>query len=363
MLDRRHFAHVVVRAGTVLVALWWCLFTMLFLRHVLFVLTSHNLDYAVFWTAGRVALQTPARIYDAAYVTGLQDWVGHTGPRPFGHPPSALLVFAPLAMLPFWWSYALWVTVSVLLFVAVSARTFGWRATALALVCPTVVQAAYMGQVTLALGAAAIGGLRLASSRPLAGGLILGAAAAIKPHIFLLAPVLLWSDRRALAGFFLAGLTLVLASAVFGPARWIEWLESLPKFVTSVEASGIAGRGVSPLATMTWLGITGPSVTIAEIAGAVAGLALAMWARRGSLSTRLFGMVAGAVLCSPHMMFYDLAPLAPAVAAGLLEAAIPWLIVAVPLSFLVPAITFPTAVAGFALADPQRRTDDRSQSG
>ena len=59
------------------------------------------------WTGGTV---DPRELYDFARIDSAQAWLLGAGAhdRPFPYPPSALLVFAPLARLPFWVAGAVW---------------------------------------------------------------------------------------------------------------------------------------------------------------------------------------------------------------------------------------------------------------
>ena len=62
------------------------------------------IDFLTMWTGGAIANADPRSLYDFARIDDAQAWLlgARAHDRPFPYPPSALLVFAPLARLPFW---------------------------------------------------------------------------------------------------------------------------------------------------------------------------------------------------------------------------------------------------------------------
>lgn len=311
-------------------------------------------DFSVFWAAGRVSLEN-GPLYDAEYLTIFQSLVVDKGLRPFVYPPTALLIFTPLGLLPFSIAYGIWTAASVLCFLAACRVLVPLWASGLAVVAPPVVFALVVGQTSLLLAAAAIWGMSLVRSRPYLGGVVLGLAAAVKPQLFVVAPVLLWGDRKALAGFGAGGSALVLTSLALGPSRWLEWGTSLPRFADILADANL--RGMSPLGTAAWLGFEGDAATVLQVLGVVAGLALAGWARPGDAITRVFGLTAGSVLCSPYTVIYDVAGLAPIAAISLFRGRLAGVLTALPMALLGAAVTFPAAVIAF-MADHRHRDQD-----
>jgi hypothetical protein len=285
-------------------------------------------DFAVFWKAGQIALSEPSRVYDTAYLT---EHIGlNVGPRPFAYPPTALLAFIPLGQLPFPFAYGMWVAVSVAAFVLAVRRLFPVSALVLCLLAPPVVLAAYTGQTSLLLASAALIGIRYPW--------VLGVAAAMKPQLFVLAPLVL--DREALSRFLFGGVATCLASLVFGFSLWLQWANAVPAFMNVVADAGY--NGISLLRTAWRLGV--PELGRAfQLFGILAGVGLALWARRRDEETRTFAMIAGGLLCSPYAMHYEMAGLAPFAAAALFSRfsgavqGLPMLIYGAP-------FTFPAAV-------------------
>jgi hypothetical protein len=333
--------------GVVLVIILWLITTGLLFWSVFHLRRSINADFSVFWTAGWMVFENPARLYDHEFMTRAQDWLINSGPRPFAYPPSSLLFFAPFGLLPFWTAYGVWVALSVAAFIAASRMVAKPIAVGLALLSPAVVQAAYVGQTSLLLGAAAMSGIALVPRRPVVAGAILGVAAAVKPQMFVLAPVLLWGNWSALAGFVGGGAAMFVASLAFGPHLWIDWLAGVRSFAEIIEGMGITDYGVSPLSAAGFFGITGLGALAIQAVGILAGVALAIWARRGNTQVQVFGLLAGAFLCSPYVMFYDLAGLAPVLTTALLSARLSGILAGLPLAMIATPITFPVAVAAF----------------
>ncbi len=83
---------------------------------VLYLLNSFQplgADFAPVWTAAAHL----SSAYDIAAITQAQPDFTNLGQRPFAYPPTALLLFAPLGLLPFWFSYAAFTLVGLCLFV------------------------------------------------------------------------------------------------------------------------------------------------------------------------------------------------------------------------------------------------------
>lgn len=313
-------------------------------------------DFSVYWTAARIALESPGRLYDFEFVTGAQSWLAspQLGPRPWVYPPSALPFFLPFALLPFWASYLVWGAATLACFWAAS-RMFvrGWGLI-LAMMSPPIVWAMVPGQTSLLTGAGILAGLGLERHRPFLGGVLIGLVAAIKPQLVILAPVILWRGKRALAGFLVGGGSLVAVSLMFGIGRWLEWVAIFPEFAHAVDQLGIMTRGVTPLSAAAVLGLGGFGAWSFQIGGWVAGLALAFWAANKDSETRVIGLVCGGLLVSPYAMMRELAPLMPIAAAALLSGRQAGLLKGLPLMGIGGAFTMPAMAVG-ALLDQKSK--------
>jgi hypothetical protein len=281
----------------------------------LFRLFAVGSDWAPLWAAGKLAWTDPGRVYDFDLVTSLQaPLLGHVDHRPFVYPPTALLLFAPFALLPFWWSLALFSLGSMLCFAQVS-RPLGTDRAQL-LTAPPVMLCAIAGQPTLivaALSAAAL--LRLRTAEALAG-VLLGIAIAIKPTLFLLAPVALLAGGhwRALAASALAiGAIASLSILLIGFDAWTQWLSALPRFQQLIaDEPTLISSAITPYSAAVRLGLQ-PGAAIGLGALVAVPLAAYAFARSGDVALRLVALLGGALLVTPYAMNYELALLAPAV--------------------------------------------------
>jgi hypothetical protein len=268
-------------------------------------------DFIVFWTAARNI--SAGVLYDPVALTRLQVWVaGDHMLRPFAYPPSALLLFWPLKLLPLWPAMILWCTASALAFWAAARQLVRGRVLALCFVAPPISLALTTGQVSPLLAAAVIAAVLNLDARPVLAGALLGLVAAVKPQAVLLAPLALVAGQhwRALAGAVITGGAAGAASLIFGIGLWVEWLAALPEFEQIIADQGFTGITVRGLGNV--LGFPKPLVLALQILSGVGGVVLCWRAfRSADVHRRLLGLVAGSLLCTPYAMPYELAPLVP----------------------------------------------------
>ena len=245
-------------------------------------------DFSVFYAAG-----AHGPIYDPVWITSIQP--GAPGLRPFGYPPTFILICRFLRLLPYDLAFGLWSAVSGVLFVE-GARRLAPRLWGLAAFTPAAVVAFREGQTSLLIG----GLITLAFTlpkRPWLAGVIYGVAFSLKPQVLLLLPVLMVLDRswRTLLAMGLSGVAVCLASLALGPSLWGDWLAAVPKlykftaFQDHLDASG-----------PWWL-----AAAILAIAALLASLSRPP-------PVRLAAVIGGSLLLSPHAMFYEQAMLVPA---------------------------------------------------
>jgi len=254
-------------------------------------------DFYVFWAAAR---HTGAP-YDPAMIAALEAQMHVQGAWPFVYPPTFLLLAWTFGQLPLAAAFPLWTGLSAAAFYF--ASTYVARpavATALLFIASPVVLAISPGQTSLFVGAAAMGGFVLLKRRPALAGALFAVAACIKPQAMILAPVVLWGHWRAMRWALVAGLALVLASFVFGPARWLEWGLAIGDF----------HHAVAPATERV-----NPSALIASPWWTAALALLGLWI--AATQRDMAGLVAGALCLTPYAHQYDLAPLAPLALAWL----------------------------------------------
>ena len=289
-------------------------------------------DWIVYHAAGTAYLQGKlAVLFDAARFTAYQHatlarWYG--GPvslHPWLYPPTYLLVLAPLALLPFAVSYALFQLGTGLAAVAALAwRGVGdgldWRRGIMLLLFPATCINALTGQNALLTTALMVGGFRLLERRPLLGGAALGMLS-VKPHFFLMVPVALIALRawRALAACGIAALMLALASAaVFGIEPWRLWLARTvlagdPALSAWFAETFLHGYGIYVCAVL--LGAPASLARWIQLAAALAaaGCVWTVFRRRAAAELRIAVVLVASVVAAPHVMAYDLALVGAAV--------------------------------------------------
>jgi hypothetical protein len=276
-----------------------------------------GVDWAPLWLAGGLAWSEPLRAYDFALLTHLQaPMFGVIPPRPFIYTPATLMLLAPFGLIPFYAALAAFVAPSLALLAAASRPI---RANpAVLLLAPPVLLAAFAGQPTLLVAALLLFALAALPDDERLAGLLFGVCAVIKPQLLLLVPLALLAGRhwRALASAAATTALLCLASlALFGFEAWRAWFEALGQFRALFESSEPLLQGsVTPQAFAALHGFETGAVAAIAVLIAVPAAWIAF--RRGcDLSIRLAIIVGGALLLSPYAMNYELAALAPAVAA------------------------------------------------
>ena len=286
-------------------------------------------DFTTLWAGARFAVTEPHKTYDWAAVTAAQmNLRPPVGPLPFSYPPSALPLFAPFALLPFWPAYGLWTILSGGAFWT-AARRVTTRAS-LVFATPHMVLALLLGQTTLWIGSLLIWGVTLLRSRPLVAGLLFGIAAAIKPQLAVMIPVALLASRHsgAIAGAAAGFIAMLLLSLPFGPFLWADWRSVLGGHSAIVSGYGLDILGASPLMALRVLGM--PLYLHALfVAGAITLVWIAF--RRDDTNKRVLVLLAATLLATPYAIRYELAMLGPSFVDALLTGTARGLIIALPL--------------------------------
>jgi len=248
-------------------------------------------DFRVFWHAAREA---------SPYAFSKE---------PFGNPPTALLFFQALKLLPFWPAFVLWTFAGFALFVGFGSRLYGNRAALLGAISPAAGLAIVGGQTSLIVGALIFAAFL---SGPILCGVLLGIAACVKPQMVFLAPLLLLFARefRALAALMATiALCIILATLTFGLPIWTDWQSGMNNLLAVAGHRGALYLTVSPMTDSSWLALLCVPL-------AVAGLYLCRNSSRGHKAAIV---VAASVFASPYSLYYDLAPLAVFAAVPILR--------------------------------------------
>jgi hypothetical protein len=230
-------------------------------------------------------------------------------PLPFGNPPTALLFFQPLKLLPFWPAYVVWDLATFALFFFLGSSLYGRRAAILGAISPAIVTALVAGQVSLLVGALVFAAFL---SQPMVCGVLLAFAFCVKPQMVFLAPLLFLSARefRPLIAFCVTVALLgTLATLACGTSIWAEWLGGMHNLLLVAKHRGALNLTISPMSKDPWLGLL--SVPLSLV-----GLFLC---RNLPNPQRAAAVVAASLFAAPYAMVYDLAPLAVFAAVPILR--------------------------------------------
>jgi hypothetical protein len=280
-----------------------------------------NSDWPAFATGGRLIVEDPSHLYDMdtqrrvqLEVTGGRTLVtlGINGILPFLAPAWVAFLAVPFDLLGTNVGGRLWILaglacLAIGLYLAVRPRPPTSTLPAFASV-PTallLLNAQLDGFVALGIGAA----LAL-WTRPFLAGLCLGLTL-LKPQLVLpLAAGLLLAGRwRVLAGWAVAGVVLLGASAALNPQWVLQWLPALSGTVQP----GAREVDLAHLATLLPRDFQLWGVVVLVAIGMVAVLRLAK-RRRADMRAAAAVLIAGGALVAPHALPTDLVLVAVALA-------------------------------------------------
>ena len=282
-------------------------------------------DYPAFYAAGRMVNEGHGDdLYDAKQQETTQRGLfpeGDKGYLPFAYPPAVAAAYAPLALLGFRLSYVVATLAMAGAFVLalhlirpmvqIVDRHFS-VAVALGLTFFPAFRGITGGQNTaLSLLLVAVSWRSVYDDHDLRGGFALGLLL-FKPQLALLFLVLHIIARRWRVALGAAGGATVLwalSAAVMGPGWLIPWWQNAAHF--SAMDAIVNGHN-----SISWLGAAQALFGTGDRRASVLGYGLAAvtvvavaWAWRATTRTDLAAPMAvatvGALLCSPHTMYYD----------------------------------------------------------
>jgi len=242
-------------------------------------------------------------------------------PHAWSYPLFCLLLFWPIAQLPYFAALALWTFGLFALFAAMTLSQVERAARPIALIllilAPATLINAVGGQNGFLSACLLVGGILLLDRRPVLAGILFGLLT-YKPHLGLMVPFVLlalgaW--RTIVAATATAALLVGVSVASSGLDAWRAYFEvtgplqvrvlaNLSDFgtymVTSVMVSVARTFGVSLQAGFA-----------VQVMVAVPVIALAVWAIRQTAdpAKRAFVLVAATLLATPYAMVYDFAAL------------------------------------------------------
>ena len=242
-------------------------------------------------------------------------------PHAWSYPLFCLLLFWPIAQLPYFAALTVWTFGLFALFAAMTLSQIERAQRPLVLIllvlAPATLINAVGGQNGFLSACLLLGGILLLDRRPILAGILFGLLT-YKPHLGVALPFLLlalgaW--RTIAAAAVTAALLVAASAAAFGLEAWrayfevtgplhVRVLESLSDFgtymVTSVMVSMARTFGVS-----LQIGL------VVQMMVAMPVIAVAVWAIRQTAdpAKRAFVLVAATLLATPYAMVYDFAAL------------------------------------------------------
>jgi hypothetical protein len=315
-------------------------------------------DFLSFWAASDLALHgDPAGAYNPLRLgpreAALFADYAAAGYSAFLYPPTYLLLCLPFALLPYLWSLAAWLGLTFAAYWHAMRALLPGRALAVPIIAfPGVLVTAGHGQNALLTTALFAGAARLLPTRPALAGLCLGALC-FKPHLLLLAPVMLLAGRhwRAIAAATATAAALLAATLlVFGPETWRAYLlvGQIARRVLTGELFDPA-KMASVFAACRVLGAPIPLAAGMQALAALAAAAALLWTCRGKpASGQIAALVAATTLATPYLLDYDLTlgavPIAYVFSRAQAEGFLRWEKLVLVGAFLVPLLARPVAL-------------------
>lgn len=274
-------------------------------------------DFMAFWSAAKLALAgRPESAFDEGVISAVQHAAVPFLPGiifPWHYPPTFLLPVVPLGLLPY--------AAALVLFALGTAAVW---AGLVRLILPDrrawiVAAAAPAGLINLLDGqnaflTASLAGFALLwlDRRPIAAGVLIGLLA-IKPHLAVLFPLALLAEGRwrTIIAAAVTVLTLAAASVVaFGWDSWAAFLQHLP-ITQAMAERGAVPWGTMPSGYVFALSLGAPVkaawVLQAMTALFAAGCVWCAWRNPAApFEAKAATLVAGSLLVSPYLFYYDL---------------------------------------------------------
>ena len=322
-----------------------------------------GIDFMPMWSAGHEIFRHPERVYDFNRLTHFQRPLlgDFRGPRPFVYPPTSLLLFAPIGLLPFGLANGLWTIAGlVALLWAMAGRVPRPLLLAAMVLTPAGVLVLLTGQITFLITAMTIGALICLETRPALAGLLFGLAGVLKPQAMVLLPVALVASgqwRVIVTTGLTAALAVVISLLLFGLGAWRDWALAVGQFDHWVMRAGALEEWmVTPTALGINLRLDPASYALWRLGFGLGAVAMAWWVfgSTDDLGRRIAALLGGSMFITPYAMHYDGAMVAPAAALMLAIRASPgaWvasLIASAVLCFAAKAHWGAAAVTAFTL--------------
>jgi hypothetical protein len=279
-------------------------------------------DFFAFWSYAKfVSTHRVAELYDFTVLHPFQAALGMDPnfQQPFPYPPTFIIFLWPLNLLPFELAYLVWTVVTLVLFVwAVIATCTRLPLCVLgAILAPASIFNIAFGQSGFFSAALIIGGVRLAGSKPIVSGILIGILS-YKPQLGFLVPIALASAGhwRAFGAACVTVLGLAaIATVAFGWAVWPAWVSMLPAY-SAIFHSSTNHLQLMPtvMANLQMAGISLPiAAGVQTLVTITVAICVSVCFRRNPSRLATAALLTGTFVGSPHAVVYDM----PMVAAAL----------------------------------------------
>lgn len=314
-------------------------------------------DFMNVWAAGKLALSgDPAGVYDYARHYAVQryalPWHANQSIPYFGwhYPPIFLLIAVPLAFLPYGTALAVWMLLTLPLYLVVIHAIVPRRHwLLLAMAFPGVFVNLGHGQNGFLTTALLGGGLMLLEKRPVLAGILLGLLC-YKPQFGILAPLALavggyW---RTFASAAVTALCVVaIACTVFGIETWQAFYSSLDLTRRYVLEQGATGwekiQSAFSAVRMLGFGIAAAYAVQGLVFVLAATAVIYVWRRPVGLGIKGAALATASLLATPYVLDYDLMLLALSIAWMIADASktgfLPWEKIGLAAAFLLPLVS------------------------
>ena len=268
---------------------------------------ARGVDFLSFWAAGRMVFGGHAYfVYDILAHRAVEFTIAQPrGMLPFPYPPPFLFFVAPFAVPPFGAGFTLWLVATGALYVYGSTRFTQWP---YALANPPLLLNSMIGQAGFLMSGIFMVGLSLIARRPLLAGIVLGLLV-LKPQLALLLPFATIAGRKWLvvAGAAVSSsLLLLVALAVFGVSAYAGFLNIIPHYTSSLQASRWPWNElVSPFALARFWGTPQTLALAIHAVVAIAAAAITTRAWWLDLDEKIPVLAAATLLISPYIFTYD----------------------------------------------------------
>jgi Glycosyltransferase family 87 len=274
-------------------------------------------DFMAYWSAAQLALAGhAAAAFDQRVISAVQHAAVPSLPGiifPWQYPPTFLLPVVPLGLLPYVAALAVFVLGTGVLWAGLVRQILpDRRAWIVAAAAPAGLINLLDGQNAFLTAALAGFALIRLDRRPIMAGVLIGLLA-VKPHLAVLFPLALLAEGRWRSIAAAAATVAALCAAsllAFGWQTWAAFLHHLP-LTQAMADSGAVPWGTMPSPFVFALSL-GASLAAAWALQAAAALfaAACVWrawrSRDAPFAAKAATLVAGSLLVSPYLFYYDL---------------------------------------------------------